>query len=372
MERLSLYTVQNKEKQMPKISVIIPVYNVEPYLRKCLDSVIHQTLTDLEIICVNDGSTDGSLAILEEYAPKDSRITIINQENQGIGNARNAGLDKASGKYIYFIDSDDWVEPDTLQKCITIMEEDSEIDLVGFGAFVEKEKVDDEQVKGAQQYHSLKNSGLFATSPENIRQMVTTVWNKIFKTEIIKKYQILFPEGLWYEDNAFYYEYYLHTKKIYILNEYLYHYLQRVGSIMWNTFQKKLPHFGDRLRIFDHIYKHYQKYDQLENYACVLNSLWKGYLAADYYDSQNNPEVLIFATKLAKSYDHRYIDLEYREFLRSKKCLHFFRKVKYKNGKKITRYFGGIIKKVKGEKSKKIYLFGVQIFHKHRKEKHVA
>ena len=92
----------------PKISVIIPVYNVEKYLSECLDSVVNQTLRDIEIICINDGSTDNSLSILKEYASKDSRIKIIDKENQGQGYARKVGLDKASGEYILFCDSDDY------------------------------------------------------------------------------------------------------------------------------------------------------------------------------------------------------------------------------------------------------------------------
>ena len=101
---------------MPAISVIIPVYNVEPYLRECLDSVVNQTFRDLEIICVNDGSTDGSPAILEEYAAKDSRIQIVTKENGGLNSARNAGLDHVTGEYFAIVDSDDWVDVTLYEK----------------------------------------------------------------------------------------------------------------------------------------------------------------------------------------------------------------------------------------------------------------
>ena len=99
-----------------KISIIVPVYNVEKYLERCLDSLINQTLKDIEIICINDGSTDNSSEILKEYAKKDSRIIIINQNNQGISVARNNGMNKAKGKYIGFVDSDDWVDLDFFEK----------------------------------------------------------------------------------------------------------------------------------------------------------------------------------------------------------------------------------------------------------------
>lgn len=97
-----------------KVSVIIPVYNVEPYLSACLDSVCHQTLRDIEIICINDGSTDRSLDILQSYAERDSRIQVYSQENRGPGEARNAGIYRAHGEYIQFMDSDDMLEPDVL------------------------------------------------------------------------------------------------------------------------------------------------------------------------------------------------------------------------------------------------------------------
>ena len=104
---------------MPKYSVIIPVYNTEKYLEQCLESVINQTLKDIEIICVNDGSTDNSLNILQEYQAKDNRIKIINQENSGAGKARNTGIENSNCEYLYFLDSDDYIEPNALEKLLT-------------------------------------------------------------------------------------------------------------------------------------------------------------------------------------------------------------------------------------------------------------
>ena len=95
---------------IPKISIIVPVYNVEPYLRQCLNSLVNQTLKDIEIICVNDGSPDDCLSILHEHAEKDNRIAVINQKNTGLSGARNSGLKVASGEYVMFVDSDDWVD----------------------------------------------------------------------------------------------------------------------------------------------------------------------------------------------------------------------------------------------------------------------
>ena len=103
------------------LSVIIPVYNVEPYLEQCLDSVINQTYKNLEIICINDGSTDNSLKILEKYQKKDNRIKLINQKNKGLSEARNAGLDVAKGEYIAFVDSDDYLELNAYEEAMNVV-----------------------------------------------------------------------------------------------------------------------------------------------------------------------------------------------------------------------------------------------------------
>lgn len=104
---------------MPKVSVVIPVYNVERYVSDCLDSILAQTLSDVEIICVNDGSTDDSAAILRDYAQRDARILVLEQENQGLAGARNSGLDAATGEYVLFLDSDDWAEPTMIEEVYT-------------------------------------------------------------------------------------------------------------------------------------------------------------------------------------------------------------------------------------------------------------
>ena len=117
--------MNNRFNNNPKISVIIPVYNVEDYLEECLDSIINQTFKDLEIICINDGSQDNSLNILEEYAEKDNRIKIITTKNQGLSAARNRGLENITGDYVYFIDSDDYLELTAFEELYAVSEEKS-------------------------------------------------------------------------------------------------------------------------------------------------------------------------------------------------------------------------------------------------------
>ena len=112
----SNHTTQNNNTPNPVYSVIVPVYNVKPYLSRCLDSILSQTFSDFELIIVDDGSTDGSGQISDEYALKDSRIQVIHQENGGLSAARNTGLDRARGTYVYFADSDDYLKPELLEK----------------------------------------------------------------------------------------------------------------------------------------------------------------------------------------------------------------------------------------------------------------
>ena len=115
------------------ISVIIPVYNVEEYLRECIDSVLNQTFSDFEVILVNDGSTDSSGEICDEYVEKDERVTVIHQKNGGLSVARNIGLSEANGKYVYFLDSDDYISENALATLLNIAENDSS-DIVFFDA----------------------------------------------------------------------------------------------------------------------------------------------------------------------------------------------------------------------------------------------
>ena len=119
------------DKERPKVSIIVPVYNTEPWLRECMDSLVNQTLKEIEIICVDDGSPDNCGKILDEYAKKDTRIIVIHQKNQGVSAARNAGLDVASGEYITFVDSDDYVDLNTYEKMYNLAKKD-EIDILQF------------------------------------------------------------------------------------------------------------------------------------------------------------------------------------------------------------------------------------------------
>lgn len=179
---------------MPKISVIVPVYNTEAYLDKCLTSLINQTLSDIEIICINDGSTDNSLNILEKYAKEDSRIKIITQENSGQSIARNNGIKNATSEYIGFIDSDDYIDLEFYEKLYNAAKNnDADIScatIIRKRSNSEKYRI---HYKQENVYTSLKEKLEACFIPK-----CCYVWNKIYRSGLIKDYP--FTKGVYFED----------------------------------------------------------------------------------------------------------------------------------------------------------------------------
>ncbi len=184
---------------MPKVSIIVPVYNVEEYLPKCLDSLVTQTLSDIEIICVNDGSTDNSLQILEQYARDDFRIKIVNQSNSGIGVVRNNALDLAQGEYIGFVDSDDWVSEKMFEILYSTAKKfDCDFVEESFYSFKNGnvQKCDITNLPVNKVFNSKDIENYIFSSPK-------VVWNKLFKTSFIKNNNIRFMETSRDEDVIF-------------------------------------------------------------------------------------------------------------------------------------------------------------------------
>lgn len=224
---------------MAKISVIIPVYNVENYLRECLDSVINQTFNDIEIICVNDGSTDNSPAILDEYAQKDNRIKIINKKNGGLSSARNEGLKYVTGELCYFLDSDDYINTTLFEYAVNIFEKHN-IDYLCFGTepFIENDNIS-QNYQNLKKYLRIKYNGLQDVDYYVGRETNIHVWNKIYKTEHLKQYNIHFINGLLYEDIYFVW-YYVFTSKLAYFTPYkFHHYRLRKNSIMDDTYKTR-------------------------------------------------------------------------------------------------------------------------------------
>ena len=211
---------------MPKISVIVPVYNAEKYLPKCLDGLINQTFKDIEIICVNDGSTDRSLSILKEYAKKDSRIVIVDKKNSGPGACRNIGIEKATGEFIQFVDSDDWIEPETCEVCYQKAKEHN-VDMVSFNSTVYGPKI------FPYYYYDIKKEKkiIWKDISTNLFNYHFHSWHFLYKKDFLLQNKISFPNLIWGEDVPFVMRAILKAKSIYMIPNCLYAYVQQSQSI---------------------------------------------------------------------------------------------------------------------------------------------
>ena len=212
------------------VSIIIPVYKVEKYLSKCIESILKQTYFDLELILVDDGSPDKCPEICDTYASKDERVVVIHQKNAGVSAARNAGLEKAKGEYIGFVDPDDWIAPEMYEKMIQAME-NSEVELVicGYDYYDEEYYIDEKRKYRIASDEIINQKELMkrmSDMPPTIRH---AVWNKLFKTSLLS--EIRFIEGLHSsEDVMFLTEYIKLVNKVAIVHEPLYRNLVRKGS----------------------------------------------------------------------------------------------------------------------------------------------
>lgn len=238
---------------MPEISVVIPVYNVEKYLPQCLDSVINQTIKDIEIICVNDGSTDNSSEILQEYATKDNRIKVITQKNRGLSAARNAGLKIATSNYISFIDSDDFVHTQFLEILYNAIKLNN-CDVSGCNFAKISNNKDDPEISSLQCKTYVPALDVLLDKKNFIH---FNVWNKLYKHEAIKN--ILFVEGIYYEDWVFNTCIFAQIKSFAWINSPLYGYRISNESIMRSSYNlKKLHDYVIGINeVYDFINKNY-------------------------------------------------------------------------------------------------------------------
>lgn len=220
----------------PKVSIIIPVYNVEPYLHKCVDSVLAQTLTDIEIILVDDGSPDACPTICDEYALSDTHIKVIHKTNGGLGSARNAGLDTATGEYIAFVDSDDFIAAEMVEQLLSaLLKTDADLSICGY------QKTDESGIpsgsKSSFSYSVMTGMQVLEKlyTPDYI--YFTIACNKLFKKSLFS--EIRFPEGKLFEDGYAAFRYYYASKTVVCLPECFYFYLTRNNSITTSSLSVK-------------------------------------------------------------------------------------------------------------------------------------
>ena len=240
---------------MPKVSIIVPVYNVERYIVRSMDSLVNQTLKDIEIIVVNDGSTDNSKKLIEIYQEKyPNKIKLVDKENGGLSDARNYGIPHATGEYIAFLDSDDYVELDTYEKMYNKAKEDDS-DLVEcdfIWEYPDRKKVDTGKI-----YNNKKEMLTYAR---------VVAWNKLIKRSLIEEHKMEFPKGLRYEDVEFFYKMVRYYNKVSFVKEPLIHYIQRSSSIS-NTQNERTKEI---FTIMYNVIKYYKENNLYEEYKTEL------------------------------------------------------------------------------------------------------
>ena len=255
---------------MIKLSIIVPVYNVAEYLERCLNSLINQTLNEIEIICVNDGSTDNSLCILEKFAELDKRIKIINQKNKGLSGARDTGIKLVQGEYFGFLDSDDWVDLDYFEKLYKRAKNcDADISLGDFirkGKFKHKIRLklnkeeefvgDNEKFYGSQFYH------------------FPCVWNKIYKTS--KFNDLRFIEGIYFEDGPYTIQALNRANKVVTCcNTYLYYFVNPNSIVKTLNKKKEQDMYNSSKFILNYIKDNMQIQDKGIYYETFAQKLWR-------------------------------------------------------------------------------------------------
>lgn len=343
----------------PKISVIVPIYNVEPYIDECMRSLVTQTLHDIEIICVDDCGTDKSMDIVRKYADTDNRIKIIkNKQNSGIATTRNGGLDNSDAEYIMFCDPDDWFDVDMCKKMYdTITRDKTDIVMCGADIFYES---DVSHKKSDNGYLRVKHSGVFDVTEYMTYMTPGVLWNKIFKRSIISEHGIRFPDGLKYEDVCFFNMYMLWANKMSFITDKLYNYRRRAGSIMNQTFQQNIVnHAIDGMGTATWYYNYIKSHGLLDSKKIYF---WRNVFINNFY----------FALDNASNPDHRREIFDYAiDFIRTnakselpKPIVKMLEMILMRNDTMFhgVKYMGGIIRIKYYTTRLKIKLLGVPVW----------
>lgn len=305
-----------------KVSIIVPVYNVENYLSECLDSICNQTLEDIEIICINDGSSDDSLKILEEYSKKDDRIVVISKENGGQGIARNLGINLAKGEYIGFVDSDDWIEPDMFEKLYDKAHKNNlDVNMCRLSLFDEKTGNFDNSTwyYGLKHFDRLKNDIFdYSDTIDFLTSISVTPVNKIYKRNFLINNNLKFAEDLIFEDEAFFYAMFFKASKISLIKEELYYYrINRINSTVTNTNNNK-----DIISIYK-IIRNFLKKNGFRNYIHKIDNRFLNSIFNRFYqsDSKNRKEFfiefkeLLYELKLTKDCIYNDLNILQKDFI---------------------------------------------------------
>lgn len=270
----------------PLVSVIVSCYKGGKVLPVCLDALLSQSLQDIEIICINDGSPDNTAKVLSSYAKKDSRIVAIsNKKNIGVSASRNKGIELAKSEYIMFCDCDDYYEPEACEHMLdAIKKSNADIAINGIHVIYEAHE---EMRFSDSNYYSLKYSGLQTINDELILNTDLSPTNKIFRKQLLDKFSIRFPEGLYYEDAFFCSAYFCCCDTAFYLDEQLYNYIRHQKSTMSNTWSSN----KEKDPAIDHLYIAFRLFDFLSKNKLLEkhNKLyWQLFLAFEYFSLSNS------------------------------------------------------------------------------------
>ena len=285
-----------------KLSIIIPVYNVEEYLSECLESILNQSFKDFEVICINDGSTDNSLEVLRRYSEKDNRIVVIDKKNEGSGIARNAGIDIASGEYLYFVDSDDWLERGCLAKVVKKADELQTDILIFSGQSCYKTLKGYKKQNGGYSANKLPKryfNRVFSSKDikKDIFKFPSTAWTKLYKREFFIKNGIKFQNLKAGQDQLPFFHSMILAERIAVYPENLYCYRKnRRGS---TTTSKKKKNFSP-IYVFYAIEDLLKDMDKVEDYKEIF---------VDKYFSKATSWLGKFQDETKKEYFDEYLKL---------------------------------------------------------------
>lgn len=260
---------------MPKATVVVPVYNVEKYLGKCVDSILAQTEPDFELLLVDDGSTDGSGRLCDKLAEKDGRVRVIHQKNQGLGGARNTGIQQAQGDWLLLVDSDDWIEPQTLEKTMEAgLREEADLVMFAYRSVDEGGRILQTYMENAPKDRGLpleQQPALLLTSP--------SACIRLYRRELLERTGILFPPRVWYEDMRTTPKLLAEARQVVYLDYVGYNYLSRTGSITKN---QNAARNREIVEAFDDLLPWFQQQGLFEKYRQELCYLvvYHAYLTA--------------------------------------------------------------------------------------------
>lgn len=286
---------------MALVSIIVPIYNVEQYLDECVDSIRSQSYKELEIILVDDGSPDRCGKMCEEYAKEDERIVVIHKKNGGLGDARNAGIRQAHGDYLLFVDSDDYLHPEAVEKILYTAEK-AKADI----AIFDYATVEPENSRSDRFTEKIRENQVL--SPEKEKRVLTcscSSVNKLYRREFWEASGLEFPVGRYYEDLGTIPKLMAIAKRVVYRKEVLYYYRMREGSIMHTTnFKKNLE---DRMQMIDGVLRFYKKQGLLEQYREELEYLM-------FVNGYFTPSREIILNRGSKKYLNKFREYAYHRF----------------------------------------------------------